>query len=343
MCLTSLTCVSCSKLQKKINKFCICLTCLTCLTSLISDQAPRKALRRDEFFFSRARDPPLRQVRQVRQVRQTKKRPFGIVFRTVLCGLSLSHLSQLSKYLSKIAYKQPILPLTCLNPPPCLRSGSPHPRLDAVCLKEAQAIEPKNQSKKIRWESQYQNGVGGTSIKNGVGRTSTLKKIETLQTRWANQYLKKATPIPQTRWARQYLKRIPPGPSGRPVLEKKIRNPSRPVGPTSTKPNQACLTCLSLQLLRCLTCFRENFHTKKKEPNWSVLCLSHLSQRLSQFVSMEAVIPENSQICPFLCLFQLYQSSQQRVSCKKTAKLAGFAFVSLVSLVSLVSGGLLWL
>ena len=91
------------------------------------------------------------------------------------------------------------------------------------------------------------------------------------------------------------------------------------------------LTC-PIFCLTCLTC--------SKNSQNPVLCLSHLSQSLSQFVSMEAVIPENSQICQFfLCLFQLYQS-QQRVSCRKTAKLARFAFVSLVSLVSLVSGGL---
>ena len=41
----------------------------------------------------------------------------------------------------------------------------------------------------------------------------------------------------------------------------------------------------------------------QKKPNWPVLCLSHLSQSLSQFVSMEAVIPENSQICQLFFVF----------------------------------------
>ena len=71
----------------------------------------------------------------------------------------------------------------------------------------------------------------------------------------------------------------------------------------------SCSSHLSHFCHTCLTC--------SKNSQIPVLCLSHLSQSLSQFVSMEAVIPENSQICQFfVCLFQLYQS-QQRVSCKK--------------------------
>ena len=111
--LTCLTCISCSKTSKstgfvfvslvpflshlshllknrQIGRF-FCLSHLS-LVSLVSPprfptRSHEKPSEETSCFFPRARDPPLRQVRQVRQVRQTKKRPSGIVFRTVLCGL----------------------------------------------------------------------------------------------------------------------------------------------------------------------------------------------------------------------------------------------------------------
>ena len=86
--------------------------------------------------------------------------------------------------------------------------SSPHPRLDAM-----------------------QN----RGIETELGEPVPKKNPKPLQTRWANQYLKKNPKPLQTRWANQYLKKseTPPDPLGEPVL-KKIRNPSRPVGRTST-------------------------------------------------------------------------------------------------------------
>ena len=57
----------------------------------------------------------------------------------------------------------------------------------------------------------------------------------------------------------------------------------------------SCSSHLSHFCLTCLTC--------SKNSQIPVLCLSHLSQSLSQFVSMEAVIPENRQICQFFFVF----------------------------------------
>ena len=79
--------------------------------------------------------------------------------------------------LVSLAQKQPNWPALCLShlshlshlfqPPPCLRSGSPHPWLDVVCQKHAKSGPS--------WANQCQNGVGRTSIKKRVGRTSIIK------------------------------------------------------------------------------------------------------------------------------------------------------------------------
>ena len=68
-----------------------------------------------------------------------------------------------------------------------------------------------------------------------LGKPELKKNPKPLQTRWADQYYaKNAGPFGQTS-ARKKKSETPPDLLGRPVLEKN-RNPSRPVGQTSTKP-----------------------------------------------------------------------------------------------------------
>ena len=64
------------------------------------------------------------------------------------------------------------------------------------------------------------------------------KNLKPLQTRWADQYLKKSETPPDP-LGRPVLEKseTPPDPLGRPVLEKKIGILPRPVGQTSTKPD----------------------------------------------------------------------------------------------------------